>query len=380
MKRIVIIPALILICGLDAFSPVFAWEWEEERAFCYWRELLFDLAELHYPEFFTTHEVTLALKVQETVEEQDRYGSYSHYWNWFYRYYPGSDTYLAVNEKENAVYVFGTYFGPEITKVGAVEEVLRLFPSSMNSSFSDECVEVGSLDPGTTAYYGWTDNSPGPFFLFAVPDRTEGDSVVSWLPGAGGSTEVLTHHGSFLNYLHLYTEKEIVTSNTGLNYRVSSSRTYAAAEFSAEPGWHKASETTQYSPGLLLGPSSRYCVGQTWLSASVAESSTYSYFPTTTAVPMPPSTALTETALSLSYVVNVKARIKVQAGEFDSVEIITMDPENWTGHTRWVDVATGILIKDGPANTYTTPATRQSRELYLLQASGRCTLTICGEN
>jgi len=370
-------PALFLLCALGTRAQAFEdfW-WEEIRADHYRRELLFDLAELHYPALFTSNESTGVLEVQELVEGGDGYDPYSYTWNWYYRYYPQSNTYLAVNSVENAVYVYGPPFGPVPARAGGVDEVLRLFPSGMNRSYTNECVEIGSPTPGMTAYYGPELSPPGSFFLPNIPNRSEGDSVVSWKSGANGGTEVLTYHGSFLHNLQLSSVTEQIAGLAGLTYLESSRSTYNVDEALAEFGWYTTSETTLYKPGLLLGPANRFCVGQAWLSAPVARSSTYAYLPSTSGSPAPPSSAQAETGLTVSYVVSVNTPVEVQAGQFDTVEIIT------NSRRRWIDIETGILVKEVSADTYNTNEYDQfmDRELYLLDTSGPCMLAICSGN
>jgi len=79
---------------------------------------LFDYAEWRYPEVFSSAESTQSIIGSSGAETEP--------WRWVYRYYPGSDTYLAVNEKEFAVYVYGPEFGPEVTLVGNLNDLMRL--------------------------------------------------------------------------------------------------------------------------------------------------------------------------------------------------------------------------------------------------------------
>lgn len=354
MRQAFFTPALVIPLALGAVSQAHA----QERPIRYLAEALFDLAESHYPELFTSSESTVVM------DEPDAFKKHGWQWRWFYRYYPQSNTYLAVNEFDQSIYVFGPAFGPDVTKAGWLDEVLRWFPPGLIKSGSDECVEIGSPTPDTTAYYGggrW-------------------DQVVSWQPGPNGGIEVLRHAGRYYPRQHLFTETESVTSNAGLSYREAWSRTYIRQEHASESVWKQESETALYdSPGLLLGPTDRYCVGQAWLSASVTGTSTSTYFPASVAGPMPALSAQWKTEITASYVVSINTPIQVQAGEFVTVELVT------NGQKRWIDVETGIPVKgieilndpddwdwdSGYVNTF---------ELYALEYSGQCPVKICGGN
>jgi len=322
MLKASLLPLVFLTCTLCAVSQARAqWPLEplpgEPLA-----EALFDLAERHFPEVFTSPESTVIL---------DGYRTDGWEWSWFYRYYPGSNTYLAFNSYEVSIYVLGPTFGPEVINAGHLYDLLKLFPSGIIRPGSAQCVEIGSPEPGTTAYYRGIEGFEG----------TENTSV-SWQPGRNGGTEVLRHAGSFPDYQHYYMETEHIITDAGLSYLAYSSRTYTGQDPDPESIESVANveskESLYNAPGLLLGPASRYCLGQSWLSAPVAKTLNYTYFPTSNSGSMPPESMLAETLMSVSYVVSVDTPISVRAGYFHTVVILT------NGTLRFIDIETGILV------------------------------------
>ncbi|MCB1672854.1 MAG: hypothetical protein R3F41_12010 [Gammaproteobacteria bacterium] len=327
---------------------------------------LFDLAEQHYPAIFTGHQSTVIL---------DGYSTMGWEWSWIYRYYPVTKTYLALQSLDYSVYMSGPSFGPDFIKAGYYFDLMKLFPSGIIRPGSNRCVNIGSPEPGIAAFYRGIEDF----------ESTE-DYIVSWESGENGGIEVTRHAGSFPDHLHFYTEKEHIITAGGLRYLASSSRTYTGQDpemDQVEPvPYVKSKESVYQAPGLLLGPSSRYCLGQSWLSAPVAKTVNYTYDPGSIAGSKQTESALTETLFSVNYVIGVNIPVTVRAGTFNTVAI-------WTNNTaHFIDVETGILVAgtehirdalDSRIESWRWKY-RHEQELYAIESSGMCPVELCGNN
>ena len=287
-------------------------------------DTLFGFAELQYPDIFTSAESTHVLIGAGGTEPWQ--------WRWLYRYYTASNTYLAVNEKEFSVYVYGPPFGPDITRVGTFPEVLKIIGAGIVNPGSQECVDAGFPEAGTVASYYGSDYSRALQF------------ITSWQDGDNGTTLIQEQHlvvnDPFAGLQGANRVEDRVISHSGLLYLESSSSEYDQPVHRTQEYLPVSRIESQYNPGLLLGPASRFCVGQIWVSPPV--SMTESLTPALAG--RPPILESGESPWSIGRVDAVNVPLQVQAGHFVTVEATIFRP--WEILTRWTDVVTGIVVKE----------------------------------
>ncbi|MCP5346217.1 MAG: hypothetical protein R3F41_00470 [Gammaproteobacteria bacterium] len=334
----------------------FSWAEEpQDRALFQIADAVLARAEARFP-------ALLAPKSPTQILADDVKG-YPWTWVWFFRYYAASDTYLAINEYEESVYAFGPVFGPQPLKVGKVNDLAQSLGSGMIRPGSGECVELPSPKPGTNAYYKGQDVQWG-------QDPLTGewlhDSLVSWQLNEQGGSDIIRHVGSLQSLVHLFTETASVSSYDGLSYLNGYRRAYRHPGPMTQSSVYLKSDTKEYIPGRLLGPSNRYCVGQTWLSSGAMVNSVYTYY---SARPMPPWIETFYHPIDLEQVVSIDTTVEVSAGTFITVEIRSL-LRPWK-KTRWIDIESGIMVKDYEYYCCDWYDSTVTQELILLEVAGQ---------
>lgn len=279
-------------------------------------ETLFDFAELQYPEIFPTPETT-----QVFQEDSFQY--------WIYRYYAASHTYLAV--KDYVVYVYGPNFGPKITSVGNLDEVLKLVTPGLVNPGSQECVNIGYPEAGTVARYAGTKY----FHYFG--------SQISWQVGEEGLKLIGEKSYVDQDIYSSYLGVDRIVSISGMDYIKWSSREYDSNVYMPDDDLLPTQRKVEwlYDPGLLLGPTSRYCVGQRWYSPGVPMSeSLFRSREGSPSIVLP-----NQSQISIGMVNAINIPITVTAGDFVTVLTTVVGGEGET-LTRWTDIETGIVVKE----------------------------------
>jgi len=354
MLRKFCLNALIAAFTFTGLAQVQA-ESPQDRYLFHIADALFDRAETRFPDLFESDGPTLILP------DRNPHGGYLYYW--FYRYYAASDTYLAVNEWEAngpwrwqpliepSVYVLGPAFGPSPVKAGVLADILQTLGSGITKPGSGECVDIPSPVPGMNAFY----RQESPDFDGMDPMTDEDGSMLSWQPNEQGGVDIIRHTGNLLNLKHYSTSIDSVSSVDGLSYLNSVRTTFnPLTTFSADYEWNRESLSTEYLPPILLGPSKRYCVGQAWLSSGGKYIRSATYVPSTKAEeePMPARSESVEweSGASVWQVVSINTSIEVPAGRFNTVEIINL-PGGPGGNSKWIDIETGVTVREFHENS-----------------------------
>jgi hypothetical protein len=130
-------------------------------------EKLFNWGEQKYPAYFATGETEIVTKILNYKEH-----------DWYYRYYPQTKIFLAINEL-NKVYVLGGVFGKNLLYIGRFEDLLDVPPlassAQLKGNLSNANVKVYRVEDNgdkTLLYQEQTDSN-GEFY--AHEDELEDD-------------------------------------------------------------------------------------------------------------------------------------------------------------------------------------------------------------
>jgi hypothetical protein len=242
---------------------------------------------------------------------------------WIYTYYPQTNTYVGVNDKDE-VWVLGDVFGGMLY----IDTLCNLLDTiGYEKPENCDCVNVPLVSKGsrivvnikfvsgsnTVRDITYTDVSISQFTVdeittisfLGTTTRSEGSITVS---------QTITDNRAFINS----TEAII---NTGVDTSVI---------------------TTEYSPAQARGPILTYCKGETWTEPSVKETVTINGDVTTK-----------QTTSAEGIVNSVNDSISIPAGNFSTVMMTTTSIS--TVHKEWRDIATGHIVKiteyDGDGTT-----------------------------
>jgi len=208
---------------------------------------------------------------------------------------------------------------------------------------------IPSPAPGTKALY----RQEYPDYWGMDPMTAEDGSLLSWQPNDQGGVDIIRHIGNLQNQKHFSTSISSVTSVDGLSYLNSVRTTFnPLTTFSEDYAWNREAYSEEYSPPILLGPSERFCVGQTWLKVGGKALFSATYLPTTKAEKeqMPLSSGEWKFGTDMWQVISTSTPIEVPAGRFNTVEISTL-PGGPGGDSKWIDIETGVTVKEFHENS-----------------------------
>lgn len=276
---------------------------------------LFDWAEPQYPQLFSP-------SGQPTLTAG----------TWIYRYYPGTQIYVGVNDQRE-VYLLGGSFGSEPTQVGLLDDFLAQINanssntgSGTNSAGNGNCVTLPYPATGLQANYNVTsDGTTGTIsvtYTSTGPTQSTSETTSSF-SGSGtsssSSTTTTQNYSIISDYLYVESVETVVSTTV--------------------PGLGSLDETTSttFSPAQNDGPALKYCEQQSWTSDSVTQTTSTINF----GVPSGAISSSTEVVNGLVEAVNES--VTVPAGTFTTVRV----KENSSGEDTitWFSTELGIFVK-----------------------------------
>lgn len=323
MKHAGIFPSIALLLGLSPNSFAATPDLADANK-------LFDFAETAEPALFFPSIETLQIEGAGSA--------------WFYRYYSGTDSYVAINIDGTGpylggdVYVLGGQFGEVPLYVNTLENLLATIDgveplplagvNAITNQGNGNCVARRFAVVNDTASIRTTTFSSD---ASVVTDRTELYQEVSdtktttlieqTISVAGSQTVTSNQFTSYFKsqnglFFNSENDSEITTSTTGL----SSFQTV----------------NTTYSPSLFIGPSEFLCEGQEWFAASVTQ--------TTISNPDPSGTGpvVSLTPPTVGTINSVGEIVTLQGGEYTTIKMTLTYPEGKT--IIWTDAEFGVRV------------------------------------
>ena len=263
--------------------------------------------------------------------------------DWFYRYFSGSDSYVAININgvgpffEGDVYVVGDQFGEDplfvdtldnlVAVIDSIESPLSGGENAITNPGNGNCVERKFPPKNDTARYQTTTFSGE---TSSVTERSELYQEVTnaiTITVIGQSSTVdniqntistrLTSYFESLNGLFFLSEKDSAITTAGLS-----------------PSNQNVNIT--YAPSLFIGPTESLCEGQEWFAASVTQ----------TLVDDPDLSGngpvISQTAPTAITVDNIGGSVTVQGGTFSTIKMTLTYPNSRV--VIWTDLGFGVIV------------------------------------
>ncbi len=285
--------------------------------------------------------------------------------DWFYRYFAGSDTYVAININgqgpyfEGDVYVLGPQFGEDLLRVDTLDNLLVAIDNiesppmgavnSIVNQGNGNCVPRKFPAQNDTVRFRTTTFSGN---TSTITERTEFYEEVS-------STKTIT----VIEQTNSDGEAESLASTRrtsyfeSLNGMLFESENDSATTISST-GSLPSNETSNntYAPSLFVGPSDSLCEGQEWFAAPV----------TLTSVSNPDLSGngpiSSQTPATVGTVDSIGEQVIVPGGAFSTVKMTLSFPDSKT--IIWTDLEFGVVVM---SETYQAGAESPSRIEELLQ-------------
>lgn len=258
--------------------------------------------------------------------------------NWYYRLYAGP-TYAAINRSGGAgfapgdVYVLGGAFGATPVFIDSLANLLTLVQGSSRllDPGNGNCIPLMTPSMGTTAIYSQTETNGQQLLESSYTDvynTVAADQV------ATTRTRIFIEDGDERTEVMASTDT-LETQNDLLF--LTSSDAQLTITTGGQPGSEIQTATITYIPGQLIGPAGNRCEGQSWFTASVSETVTYTGEPT--------EIQESNTSEYTARVESIDTELEVPAGTFTTVHTI----ETYAGGQgfvhSWHDVDSGLLIE-----------------------------------
>lgn len=292
---------------------------------------LFDFAETVEPTLFFPPEQT-----QQILEAGT---------NWFFRYYTGSNVYVAVNVDATAffsagsVYVLGESFGEEPLFVDTLENLLAAVDSAappasggmnaITNQGNGMCVERKFPAQNDTALFKTSTFSAG---ATATSERSEFYELVS-----NNRTITVIETTTTANGIESVTSNRVTRnfeSNGGLFFELGSD----SVSTTTTAGSTSSSVDTNigYSPSLFIGPADSLCEGQTWFATSVTQTTIDSPDQSQNGATVNQTPALT------GIIDAIGESVSVAGGTFSTIKTTLTYPDS--RKIIWRDLEFGVVV------------------------------------
>jgi len=257
--------------------------------------------------------------------------------NGVYRFWSGAETYVGLNFLDQNFYALGDAYGPDAVQIGPMANVLDLIDNQKLSEGFGECVilpkvtegtelqfnnEVADpLDPLNTIVYPSTDK-----FISASETQVMVESSLSLTVGE------LTQEG-LSTAVYLVDEAEGMLYNTGSMANISTMTT----------GFPDSNQSVniEYDTPRFTSPE---CLkeGMTWFSSTILKQISTDNLDDE----LPPTITTELSPGFLALVAGIGGEITVEAGTFETVQIIEIFPDKI--NVVWTDLSTGVpVLKHG---------------------------------
>jgi hypothetical protein len=262
--------------------------------------------------------------------------------DWFYRYFSGSDTYIAISITgsgpffEGNVYVLGGQFGANLLLVDSLDNLLAVIDAAappvaggenaITNPGTGTCTERKFVAQNDFARFKTTTYSGNVTSISERSEFYEEVSATKTLTVIEQSTSVDGVQTLTSNRLSSYYE-----SISGLLFEYENN----AAITLTPDGSSSTSQSliTTYSPSLFVGPADSLCVGQQWYAAPV----------TRTTIDDSGAGAITnETPATVGTVNSIGEVVSVTGGTFSTVKMTLSYPESRT--IIWFDLNFGVKV------------------------------------
>lgn len=289
---------------------------------------LFDFAESAEPTLFFPPAETL----QVSAEGSD----------WYYRYFSGSDTYIAITINgngpffEGGVYVLGEQFGEGALLVDSLDNLLAAIDATSPAVVGGEnaitnpgtgtCTDRKFAAQNDTARFRTTTFSGSET---AISERSEMYEEVT-------STKTITviEQTTSIDGVQTMSSNRLSSlfqTTNGLLFESENSAVITLTPDGSSPLMQNL--VNSYSPALFIGPADTFCVGQEWYAAPVTL--------TTTNVSTG-DTVTNQTPATVGIINSIGEVVSVTGGTFSTVKVTLSYPESKT--ITWYDLNFGVKV------------------------------------
>ena len=292
---------------------------------------LFDFAETAEPSLFFP-----------AVETQQINGAGS---DWFYRYFSGTESYVAININGT-----GPYFGGDVYVLGGQFGEAPLFVNTLENLLAaiDESPPVPSGGENAITNQG---NGNCVARIFPVKNDTASFRTTTF----SGDSSTITERTEFyeevtdsktitvIEQIISDSDSETVTSNrytayfeslNGLFFNTRNDSEITASVTDKPPS--QQNSITTYAPSLFIGPSDLLCEGQQWFAAPVTQ----------TTINNPDSSAngpiISQTLSTVATVDSVDELVTLQGTTYNTIKMTLSYPDGKT--IIWTDLGFGIKV------------------------------------
>lgn len=265
--------------------------------------------------------------------------------DWFYRYFTGSDSYVAININgvgpyfAGNVYVLGAQFGTDLLNVDTLENLLvtigatNPLPSGGVNAITNQgngnCVPRKFAARNDTARFRTT-TFPGDSALvtqtsefYEEVSNTKTITVFGQTTSAGGSQTVTSNrYSSYFESLN------------GMFFTPENGSVITTSPTDSPPSQQNLSTT--YTPSLFIGPADFLCEGQEWFAAPVTQTSMDS------AGLSGSGPVISQTLPTVGTINSIGDVVTVRAGTFSTVKMTLSYPNSRT--IIWTDLLFGIRV------------------------------------
>jgi len=324
MKRMTIIVLLVLTLNTSVLSYAQTPELADA-------DKLFNFSEMREPALFFPPSQTQQINAAGA--------------DWFYRYFTGTDSYIAINingvspYSGGSVYVVGGQFGADPLYVDTLDNLLVAIDNTEpqplpveNEIFNQgngNCVARKFAAKNDTARIRTTD------FSSTVPTISERSEFYEELTPT--KTITVIEEEILMNGVSAATSKRVTTNFNSQNGMLFNSSIEAIITTSTA-GSFPVSQTsnTTYAPSLFVGPSDLLCEGQMWTVAAVEE----------TVVEDPGSSesesVTIQTPSAVGMVNSTNETVSLRGGTYNTVKV-TLTTVN-SKSIIWTDLVTGVIV------------------------------------
>lgn len=291
-------------------------------------------------DFAETAEPTLFFPTVETLQIEGAGSA------WFYRYYSGTDSYVAINIDGT-----GPYFGGDVYVLGGQFGEVPLYVNSLDSLLAT----IDGIEPlpsgGVNAI---TNQGNGNCVArrFAVVNDTASIRTTTF----SGDTSVVTDRTEFyeevtdtktttvIEQTLSVAGSQTVTSNRYTSYFESQNGLFFNSENDSEisisatglPPSSQSANTT-YAPSLFIGPADLLCEGQEWFAAPVTQ----------TTINNPDlqgnGPVVSQTPPTVGTINSIGEIVTVQGSEFSTIKMTLTYPQGRS--IIWTDTEFGVIVR-----------------------------------